>query len=169
MNPIRRELLNGIFVLVLSTLLSAGFAAFQVEFDAQLLVWIVIGVCIGLGFYIVFELTLRFIAASGAREEASEVSTRRREEEWLMRVGTPARLVLNREGEPAAMNAVREAVTAITPSSDYTVMYYFDSEGGAGSEFRGSNITRDRLFDTLFEQLLGGVGQLVEKEQASRS
>jgi hypothetical protein len=49
--------------------------------------------------------------------------------------------MVNREGEPAAMNAVREAVTAITPGRDYTVMYYVDSEGGAGSEFKASNIT----------------------------
>jgi len=31
MNPIRREIINGLFVLVISTLLSAGFAAFQVS------------------------------------------------------------------------------------------------------------------------------------------
>src|SRR5262249_52136193 len=63
----------------------------------------------------------------------------------------------------AAMNAVREAVTAITPGSDYTVMYYFDAEGGARWEFRGGNITRERLFETLFEQLK--VGKLREYQR----
>ncbi len=32
MNPIRRELLNGLFVLVVASLMSAAFAAFQVSF-----------------------------------------------------------------------------------------------------------------------------------------
>ena len=40
MNPIRRELLNGLFVLVVSCLLSVAFAAFQVNFNVQL--WVLI-------------------------------------------------------------------------------------------------------------------------------
>lgn len=40
MNPIRRELLNGVFVVVLASLMSAAFAAFQVSFNLQL--WILI-------------------------------------------------------------------------------------------------------------------------------
>jgi hypothetical protein len=36
MSPLRRELLNGLFVLVVASLLSAAFAAFQVEVNLQL-------------------------------------------------------------------------------------------------------------------------------------
>jgi len=35
MNPIRREVLNGLFVIVLSRLLSAAIAAFEIKFDLQ--------------------------------------------------------------------------------------------------------------------------------------
>jgi hypothetical protein len=35
MSPIRRELLNGLFVLVVASLLSVAFAAIQIEFDLQ--------------------------------------------------------------------------------------------------------------------------------------
>ena len=44
MSPIRRELLNGVFVLVLASLMSAAFAAFEVKFNVQLWVLILIGV-----------------------------------------------------------------------------------------------------------------------------
>jgi hypothetical protein len=87
MNPIRREVLNGLFVLVLSTLLSAAFAAFQVKFNLPVWTFIVMGIAIALSDYVVFEVALRFMASS-------EVSTGRREEEWLKRVGNPARLDL---------------------------------------------------------------------------
>ncbi len=40
MNPIRREVLNGLFVLVISTLLSAAIAAFEIKFNLQ--VWLLI-------------------------------------------------------------------------------------------------------------------------------
>jgi len=36
MNPIRRELLNGVFVLVVASLMSAAFAAFQLSLNVQL-------------------------------------------------------------------------------------------------------------------------------------
>ena|SRR5215813_10016139 len=74
MNPIKRELLNGLFVLVLASLMSAAFATFQVTFNVQLFVWIVIGVAVG--FYVVFDLTLRYVASTEAREKESEESTR---------------------------------------------------------------------------------------------
>jgi hypothetical protein len=35
MNPIRRELLNGLLVLVVASLLSVAFSAFQFNFNAQ--------------------------------------------------------------------------------------------------------------------------------------
>lgn len=52
MNPIRRELLNGLFVLVLASLMSAAFAAFQVSFNVQLWVLILIGLAVAVGFYV---------------------------------------------------------------------------------------------------------------------
>lgn len=120
MNPIRREVLNGLFVLILSTLLSVGFTAFQVNINVQFWVLILIGVGIALGFYVMFELTLGFMAATEAREKASEESTRQREEEWLKRVGTPARIELNREGDPGGLVAVSEALKVMRLGSDYT-------------------------------------------------
>jgi uncharacterized membrane-anchored protein len=75
MNPIRRELLNGLFVLVVASLLSAAFAAFQVEFNLQIWVLIMIGVAVAVGFYVMFDLTLRYMASSEIREK-----------EWLQRV-----------------------------------------------------------------------------------
>lgn len=43
MNPIWQELLNGLLVLVVASLLSVAFFAFQVSFNAQLWVLIVWG------------------------------------------------------------------------------------------------------------------------------
>jgi hypothetical protein len=56
--PIRREVLNGLFVLVLSTLLSAGIAAFQIKFNLQVWVLIVMGVAIAVSGYVIFEFAL---------------------------------------------------------------------------------------------------------------
>ncbi len=112
MNPIRRELLNGLFVLVVASLLSAAFAAFQLKFDLQLWVWIVIGVAIATGFYVMFELTLGFMS-----------STEGREKEWLKRVGNPARL--------ERLTGIAEHIKTMSPGSDYTSMYYYGSQGGA--------------------------------------
>ena len=81
MNPIKRELLNGLLVLVLASLMSAAFAAFQVRFNVQLWVLILIGVGIAVSGYIVFEVSLKFMASAEEREK-----------EWLRRIGTPARL-----------------------------------------------------------------------------
>jgi hypothetical protein len=45
-NPIRRELLNGLFVLAVASLLSAAFSAFEVSFNALLWVPILMGIAI---------------------------------------------------------------------------------------------------------------------------
>jgi hypothetical protein len=146
MNPIRHELLNGLFVLVVASLLSAAFAAFQVSFNIQLWVWIIIGIAIALGFYVVFELTLRFAVSSAEL-------TRQREEEWLKRVGHPARLELSMSEETGAIDVLVEAVKTIRPGSDFTIMLYIGPEGGgtlASDEFR------ERLYGTIIEQLKRG-------------
>jgi hypothetical protein len=146
MNPIRRELLNGLFVLVLSTLLSAGFAAFQVKFDVQLLVWILLATAIAVAGYVVFE----FVLSAEARERASEESTRRREEEWLKRVGNPAHLdySFDRAGvTPSILDATR----AMKPGSDLTFMTYVGSEGGRERVI--TEEARRLLFSVVMEQL----------------
>jgi hypothetical protein len=95
MNPIRRELLNGVFVLVLSTLLSAAIAAFELKFNLQVWVLIVMAVEIAIGGYVEFKFLL-------FHEE--------REIEWLKRVGTPARLELNMTGAGAGTDPIVDAV-----------------------------------------------------------
>jgi len=86
-------------MLVVASLMSAAVAAFQVNFNVQLWVLIVM-VAIAVRGYVVFEFVL---------------SAEDREKEWLKRVGTPARLELNREGEVAALFAIAEAVKIISP------------------------------------------------------
>jgi hypothetical protein len=131
MNPIRRELLNGVFVLVLASLMSAAFAAFQVSFNLQLWILILIGAGVAVGFYVVFDLTLRYVASTEAREEASEESTRQREEQWLKRVGTPVRFELHAGAEElGAGGAVIETLRAMRPGSDLTFLIWVSAEGG---------------------------------------
>jgi hypothetical protein len=120
MKPIRRELLNGLFVLVVASLLSVAFTAFQVAFDKQLWVLILIGLGITVTGYVVFEVALGYMA-----------STEKRETEWLRRVGTPARLELNEQDVDAAMNGVINDVKSIRPGSDLTTMFYVSSDGGS--------------------------------------
>lgn len=147
MNPIRREVLNGLFVLVISTLLSAAIAAFEIKFNLEIWVLIVMAVAIAVSGYVVFEITLRSIASTEAREK-----------EWLKRVGTPARLELNQEGATAGIAAVADAVKAMSPGSDYTVMYYVSSEGGAETPFgKEVNVVREKAFNSIFQELKRGL------------
>ena len=149
MNPIRRELLNGLFVLVVASLMSAAFAAFQVSFNLQLWVWIVIGVGIAVSGYVVFEITLRFIARSVE-------STHQREEEWLKRVGNPARLELGMGGTAGAagMTIIVEAVKAMKPGSDLVITHYISPEGG--SETAVTDEARELVFSAVMEQVKRG-------------
>jgi hypothetical protein len=124
MTPIRRELLNGLFVLVVASLLSVAFAEFQLNFDVQLWVLILIGIAIAVSGYVVFEITLRLMAASAD-------STRLREEEWLKRVGNPARLELGVAAGAAGTAMLIEAVKAMKPGSDLTMMLHVSFEGGS--------------------------------------
>src|SRR6266851_10254247 len=110
MKPIRRELLNGLFVLVLASLIHAAFEAFHLNFDVHLWALIVMGVAIAVSGYVVFEIALGSMAASENRELKFMTASGEREREWLKRVGTPARLELNlsEEGVGAAMTSVVE-------------------------------------------------------------
>jgi hypothetical protein len=156
MRPIRRELLNGLFVLVLASLIHAAFEAFHLNFDIHLWALIMMGIAIAVSGYVMFEIALGYMASTEDRERAAAESTRRREEEWLKRVGTPARLELNvsEEGVGAAMSSVVEAVKAMNPGSDYTIMIYYGSEGG--KEAAISNEALERLFSTVLELLKRG-------------
>jgi hypothetical protein len=142
MNPIRRELLNGLLVLVVASLLSVAFSAFQVSFNALLWVLILMGIAIAVSGYVVFEFVL---------------SAEEREKEWLKRVGTPARLVFNREGPPVDLVAVADAVKAISPDSALTIMYYSGSEGGGESRSsEGMNSFLDNIYRSILEQVRRG-------------
>jgi len=137
MNPIRRELLNGLMVLVVASLLSVAFAAFQVSFNALLWTLILLGVAVAVSGYLVFEFVL---------------SAEKREIEWLNRVGTPARLEVGEQGG----GGFYEAIKAIRPGSDYTVMTYAGS-GRQAPGFAFSPATRDKTFALILEQCKRGM------------
>jgi hypothetical protein len=147
MNPIRRELLNGLFVLVVASLLSVAFAEFQLNFNVQLWVLILIGIAIAVSGYVVFEITLRLMAASAE-------STRQREEEWLKRVGNPARLELGMGAGAAGTGMLVEAVNTMRPGSDLTLMLHLSSEGGREMAF--TDAARQILYRAIMEQLNRG-------------
>jgi hypothetical protein len=130
MKPIRRELLNGLFVLVLASLIHAVFEAFHLNFNVVLWALIVMGVAIAVSGYVAFEVGLRFMT-----------SAEKREEEWLRRVGSPARLELN------LIAAAAEAAKAIPPGNDYTVMFYVGAEGGSGYLTSAGDLSRQQLYD----------------------
>src|SRR5271167_1568818 len=147
MNLIRREVLNGLFVLVISTLLSAAIAAFGIKFNLQVWLLIVIGVAVAVSGYVMFEIALGAITSGEDREK-----------EWLKRVGTPARLEFNTDVESTrSLVAVGEAVKAMSPGSDYTTMYYFGSEGGKQTrEQLSPKEARERLLRSTLELVRRG-------------
>jgi hypothetical protein len=140
--PIRREVLNGLFVIVLSTLLSAAIAAFQIKFNLQVWVLIVMAVAIAISGYVMFEIALRYMA-----------STEIRETEWLQRVGTPARFEMNQEGTTAGSDLFRDVVKTTSRGSDYTVMFYFDPEQSEGRGMSAEALaSRNMTLSVLLEQ-----------------
>ena len=146
MNPIRRELLNGLLVLVVASLLSVAFAALQLTFNVQLWVSILTGIAVAVSGYVVFEIALRAMA-----------STEEREKEWLKRVGNPARLELgmSRGGaDPAGTPSVVESIKAMRPGTDLTLMVYYGSEGGSGIAVPEEAL--EQIFSTIMEQLKCG-------------
>ncbi len=141
MKPFRRELLNGLFVLVVGSLISTAFEAFHVDFDIRLWALIVMGVAIAVSGYTVFEFVL---------------SAEAREEEWLKRVGTPALLDLNtNEGGPSAgVNVAARAVKAMSAGSDLTLMVYIDYAGGRN--FIIPREALEELFTTIMDRVKRG-------------
>src|SRR5579863_9594821 len=150
MNPIRRELLNGLIVLVVASLLSVAFEAFQVSFDLQLWVLILTGIAIAVSGYLVLE----FIRSANRRAQETEESTRLREEEWLKRIGNPARLEVGANAGSAGFGMVLEAVKSSRPGTDWIVMGYFGPEGGGETAFEREG--RQQIFDLMIERLKSG-------------
>ena len=139
MNPIRRELLNGVFVLVVGCLMSAALSAFQVKINLQLWVLIMMGVAMAVGGYVVFEFVL---------------SAEERETEWVKRVGNPARLELGTGPGDAGPGMMVEAVKAMRPGSDLTLMLHLSSEGGRETALTDTAGTR--VFGAIMDQLNRG-------------
>ena len=149
MNPIRRELLNGLFVLVVASLLSVAFSAFQVSFNAQLWVLILIGLAIALTGYVVFEVALGHMT-----------SAENRENEWLKRVGKPARLELGVGGTGGTAGIAGraailvDAVREMRPGSDLTIMIHIGREGGSVRVVPRE--AQEQVFGAMMEQLHRG-------------
>lgn len=155
MKPLRRELLNGLLVLVVASLLSVAFSAFQVSFNPLLWVLILMAIAIAVSGYILFEITLGVITSAEDRERALAESTRQREEEWLKRVGTPARMELSQEGQEdrdAGMEGVIEQVRSLKPESDLTTMFYVSAEGVN----RYNDPKRLELYRVILEEMKQG-------------
>jgi hypothetical protein len=146
MNPIRRELLNGLFVLVVASLLSVAFAAFQEEFNLQLWALILAGIALGICGYVVFE----FVLSAEQRETEGLRKAEQRELEWLKRVGTPARLEL----DSAGVDLIVDAVKAMKQGSDLKVMVYVGAEGGSDTAISGA--AREKMNAAIAEQLKRG-------------
>lgn len=140
MNPLRRELLNGLLVLVVASLLSVAFSAFQVSFNPQLWVQILMAIAIAVGGYILFEITLGVIKSAEDREV-----------EWLKRVGTPARFEVGPQLGGKGGLALQDAIRTITPGSEYTVVNYY---GGHLNPIEAKN--REESLMLVLEQLRRG-------------
>jgi hypothetical protein len=143
MNPIRREMLNGLFVLVIASLLSVAFAEFQLNFDVHLWLLILMAIAIAASGYVMFEMALGYMA-----------STEDREKEWLKRVGNPARLELGMGAGAAGTGTLVEAVNAMRLGSDLTLMLHISSEGGREMAF--TDEARQILYRAIMEQLNRG-------------
>jgi len=137
MSPIRREILNGLLVLVLSTLLSAAIGAFGLKFNLLVWVLIIMPAASAILGYVVFKFLL---------------SSEQRETEWLRRVGTPARLELGL-GLPTTI----EAVGAMKPGSDLTVVLYFDRDGSPSRSLFYTDKSREQFYASIMQQMKRGV------------
>src|SRR5215831_5291642 len=137
MSPIRREVINGLLVLVLSTLLSAAIGAFGLKFNLLVWVLIIMAAASAILGYVVFKFLL---------------SSEQRETEWLRRVGTPARLELGL-GLPTTI----EAVGAMKPGSDLTVVLYFDRDGSRSRSLFYTDKSREQFYASIMQQMKRGV------------
>jgi len=146
MKPFRRELLNALFVLVVGSLISTAFEAFHVEFDLRLWAVIVFALAVAVSGYTMFTIHLGFME----RDRAVAEATRQREEEWLKRVGTPARLESN------LIASVIETTRSLAAGSDVTTLFYVGPEGGLGYQTRVGDLGRKDLYDFIIESVKRG-------------
>jgi hypothetical protein len=120
---------------VVASLLSVAFSAFQVSFNPQLWVLILMAIAIAVAGYIVFEFVL---------------SAEHRETEWLKRIGTPARF----EGGPnwggKGGEAFLDAIRTMTPGTDYTALTYVGTINPLEVK------AREEVFTLILEQLRRG-------------
>jgi hypothetical protein len=114
------------------------------------------GIAIAVSGYIMFEITLGVITSVEDREKALAEATRHREEEWLKRVGNPARLDLRFSGSHRDLSPYVEAVKSMGSGTDLTIMIYFAAEGS----LEGENATVDegvkQLYGAIEERLKRG-------------
>jgi hypothetical protein len=146
MSPIKRELLNGLFVLVVASLMSAAFAAFQLNFNVQLWVLILIGIGIAVSGYVMFEIVLEYMSSSLDREK-----------EWLKRVGTPARFELTHGTDTSGADAILHTIENLAPASNHTSIYYSGREGGAIGMSREGIAARGKVLTSLLQRQRSGI------------
>ena len=128
----------------------SGIAAFEIKFNLQVWLLIVIGVPVAASGYVVFE----FVLSAEERERASAEETRRREEEWLKRAGNPARLEVGMYPGGVGFGLVLDALKGMRPGTDYTVMGYIGPEGGG--ETAVTSEARQLIFDLEIERVKSG-------------
>ena len=97
------------------------------------------------------------IAIGGYIEFKFLLSTEERETEWLKRVGTPARLELGLTEGAAGVVTMVEAVRAIKPGSDITIMLYIDRDGGRSRSLAGTDKAREQFYDSIVQQMRRGL------------
>ncbi len=140
MRRFQRELINGLFVLVVGSLISTGFEAFHVAFDLRLWALIVFALAVAVSGYTMFTTHLGFMTATEDRERAVAEATRLREEEWLKRVGTPARL------ESSFIASALDAARSMG-GTDLTTLFYVGPEGGLGYQTSAGDVGRKELYE----------------------
>ncbi len=78
MKRFQRELINGLFVLIVGSLMSAAFEAFHVEFNIIAWSLIILGLAVATSAHATFSATLGFMSSAEDREQ-----------EWLRRASAP--------------------------------------------------------------------------------
>jgi len=110
------------------------------------------GTAIAVSGYVVLE----FVLSADERERAWAESTRRREEEWLKRVGTPARLDLRFSGSDRDLSPYAEAVKSMGSGLDLTIMIYYGAEGSIEGVTAAIDEGLKQLYDAIEERLKRG-------------
>ena len=135
MSKLKRELLNILFIGAGASLIHAAYEAANAKFNPLVWAVIVMGIAVALGGYVVFE----YMVTAEERAEEATKSTAAREDEWLKRVGTPARLEPIGDGKFAAM--ALQLLRTLKSGSDVTFMIHIPRhqlELASYADFAGS-------------------------------